>query len=180
MTDSRPHARDNASAATRPAGAPAPGSPEDAEIRIGRAWRELRRGASMQRLRNFLLGDFHASMDLGQLDTLELLAVRGSMRMSELAGAMRIDNSSATRAVARLVDMGLADRRTSPDDGRGVDVQATPAGIDVWSHLAPRRRDTVHQMLTTFSAQERQDLADLLDRLVASLDEFVAAQDPQG
>ena len=152
---------------------PFPVAPDDTEGRIQVAWRELRRGASMQRLRELIIGIGPDALDLGQLDTLELLVRRSRLRMNELADALRIDNSSATRAIARLVDAGLARREPCPGDARGVIVVPTEEGIARWESLSHRWRAAMTDMLTAFQAEERDALADLLDRLVLSLDAWV-------
>ncbi|HNJ98535.1 MAG TPA: hypothetical protein PLV13_10435, partial [Ilumatobacteraceae bacterium] len=43
-------------------------------LRIGRAWRDLRRGASTVALREYLLGKGESPVELGQIDSLDLLA----------------------------------------------------------------------------------------------------------
>ena len=154
---------------------PVPVDDDDMQGRIIVAWRELRRGASMLRLRTIVTGGPNG-LDLGQLDTLELLVRRSRLRMSDLAEALRIDNSSATRAVARLVDAGLARREPSPGDARGVVVVATEAGAARWMELSERYRCAMSAMLAAFDAQEQVCLAGLLERLVISLDDWASKQ----
>jgi DNA-binding MarR family transcriptional regulator len=94
--------------------------------------------------------------------------------MSELAEALRVDPSTATRAVHRLVRAGLADRGTGAADGRVVMVSATDDGRNRHAAIARRRRDSLARMLGEFNLDERRQLADLLDRLVAALDHLAA------
>jgi DNA-binding MarR family transcriptional regulator len=147
---------------------------EDAELatRIGLAWRELRRGASMSILRDLLQGD--VGLDLGQLDTLEHLVHSGTCRMRELADAMRVDASTATRAVDRLVDTGLAARSADPADARCVRVSATAAGIATYEELAASRLQSLVEMIAHLDTGERRQLAHGMEQLVAALDAFVA------
>ena len=106
----------------------APG-PDDAVRRIASAWRELRRGASAARLRSSLLGPDGPQLEQGQLDALEILASEpAGWRMSEFADALRVDASTATRAVDRLERLGLAERRSGDGDRRIVLATATAAG----------------------------------------------------
>ena len=100
----------------------------DLAVRIGLAWREMRRGASAAGLRDWLYGTGDESIEQGQMDTLDQLALRPAWRMSELADALRIDPSSVTRAMQRLEKMGLAERSPSKDDGRVVEVRITDVG----------------------------------------------------
>jgi DNA-binding MarR family transcriptional regulator len=138
--------------------------------RIGTAWKELRRGAAMSVLRDHLFGAGKDALEPGQVDTLDLLAREPAWRMSDLADALRVDPSTATRAVQRLERAGLAERRPSPDDGRVVIVSATALGLQRHDAIDERRRASMSTMLAVFDLDERRDLAELMDRLVASLD----------
>lgn len=143
-------------------------------LRIGAAWKELRRGAAMSRFRDHLFGAGDDALEPGQVDTLDLLVQQPSWRMSELAEALRIDPSTATRAVQRLLKAGLAERHPCADDGRVVKVSVTEAGRQRHAAIAARRRQALATLLAAFDPAERRQLADLMERLVASLDEFVA------
>jgi len=148
----------------------------DADARIGVAWRELRRGASMQAWRELLLGTGPEALDQGQLDTLDLLVQNGPVRMGELADALRVDASTATRAVARLEADGLADRSRSSDDARVIVVRVTEAGQALQQRLYQRRVVFVRRVLAVFDEDELQQFASLLERMVAALDDVVASE----
>ena len=126
------------------------------DSRIGAAWKELRRGAAMSVLRDHLFGSGDNALEPGQVDTLELLIARDAWRMSELAEALRVDPSTATRAVQRLVKAGIAERTACSDD---------------------LRRATLTAMLATFTTNEREQFAEYLDRFVAALDDYVRQLD---
>ena len=144
-------------------------------FRVGAAWRELRRGASMQAFRPMVYGAGDDALDLGQVDALDLLVFHGSVRMGELAEALRVDASTATRAVNRLVDAGLAERERSDEDGRVMVVAITKRGAEVHRALMARRRDAIAAILSEFSPHDQVELATLLERFVAGLDKYVAA-----
>lgn len=143
----------------------------DRAARIGRAWIELRRGAWTHRLRCYLVGD-ERLLEPGQMDALDLLA-RRDRTMKQLAERMRIDPSSATRAVQRLVADGLAVRAAAPDDGRVVMVQISDRGRSLHAEVDARRAHAMAMILGEFTAAERADLADLMDRFVQALDDSV-------
>lgn len=158
----------------------APPSPGDSTVgltveqRIGVAWRELRRGAAMRALRSELFGAGPDALDPGQVDTLDLVVAQGPLRMRDLAEAMRVDASTATRAVARLVEEGLVQRRPAPDDARAVVVAATSAGAARQARILERRRAFVEGVLAGFDATDRARLAELLERLVLAVDAMAA------
>lgn len=151
-------------------------SPDEREwaTRIGSSWKELRRGAAMVALRDHLLGVGPDALEPGQMDTLDLLVQEDAWRMSDLADALRVDPSTATRAVQRLVRNGLAERQACADDGRVVKVTATAVGRRRHAAIDQRRGEVMTAMLGAFRPDERRQLADLLDRLVAALDDMVA------
>lgn len=144
-------------------------------VRIGRAWRELRRGASTARLRDFLYTVDGDHVEQGQVDTLDVLARRPTWRMSDLADELRVEPSTATRAVQRLERDGLARRRPSVDDGRVVEVEITDAGLAVHRTVSARRVELMTHIMGSFSADELDELADLLERFVGAVDDFASA-----
>lgn len=160
--------------AQRPLIASLGGPSDDVEMRIGVAWRELRRGASMQVVRDYFTGDGPDALDLGQQDCLDLVVQHGPLRMGELADALRVDASTATRAVARLEAEGLAERTRSSDDARVIEVEATPLGAEVIERYRDRRLGFLHKVLLGFTKGEQAILAELLERLVDAVDTFVA------
>lgn len=142
-------------------------------VRIGVAWIQLRRGAAMSALRDQLFGTGDDAIEQGQMDTLDVLAMQPSWRMSDLAEALRVDPSTATRAVQRLVRAGLANRSASDDDGRVVMVAISDAGARRHAEVAERRGRLMAFLLARYTIDERQQLADLLERFVAGVDEYV-------
>ncbi len=144
-------------------------------VRIGASWVQIRRGAAMGALREYLLGSGEAALEQGQMDSLDLLARQPSWRMSDLADALRIDPSTATRAVNRLVISGLAVRSAHDDDGRVVMVEITDAGRLRHAEVHARRGQLMTHMLGAFAPEERPILADMLERFVSAVDEFVGA-----
>jgi DNA-binding MarR family transcriptional regulator len=145
---------------------PEPGS---AEARIGMAWRELRRGAATQVMRERLYSDL---LEPGQVDALDVVINTGGCRMAELAADLRVDRSTATRVVDRLVAGGVVDRHEASGDGRGVRVVATDRGRRLYEEFSVRRRLMLLAVLDEFDQPDREALADLLERLVAGIDRY--------
>jgi DNA-binding MarR family transcriptional regulator len=127
-------------------------------LRIAAAWRDLRR--IKQR-------DLSIPLPIGQIDTLDVIARIGPCSMLALSEALRIDASTATRAVEPLVNSELVQRRRSDRDARTVLVELTRAGRRVERQLTIERLANVENALVGFTDDERVLLADLLERLVA-------------
>ena len=145
---------------------------DDAQ-RVALAWRSLRRGTAARKMRTLAWAPDPPQLDIGQIDSLDLLVRHRSWTMCEFATALGIDPSTATRAIGRLIEVGLAERHTSATDKRVTLVNATPLGRQTQRRIATRRLAVVTEALETFDTDERHTLAELLDRLVASLDQVV-------
>lgn len=144
----------------------------DNAYRISFAWRELRRGGAAAVFRDYLFGVGDDALEPREMDTLDVLMTCSSWRMSELAEALRVDPSTATRAVQRLANAGLVERRTCGDDGRVVRVKASKDGRRRHRTVAKRRAAAMSRLLGAFDSDERRQLADLLSRFADELDVF--------
>lgn len=148
-------------------------SDRDAAVKIGIAWRDLRRGASNAAVRDYFYGNETETLDAGQMDTLDVLIHRESWRMSDLAEALRVDPSTATRAVQRLLKEHLAERHTNAEDGRVVMVRATDEGRRLHQRVDERRGYVITKLMSAFTVEERTNLAELMSRFVRELDDLV-------
>jgi len=93
-------------------------------------WRALLQAHAtlMRQLDTELRAD--TGLRLADFDVLAQLAeAGGEVRMTELAARTLLSRSGLTRRVARLVDEGLVRRATVTEDGRGVVVALTDAGV---------------------------------------------------
>jgi DNA-binding MarR family transcriptional regulator len=133
-------------------------------VRSAIALRDLRR----------IRSPFYTEIPQGQVDTLDVIAQLGPCTMVQLSAGMRVDASTATRAVDRLVDSGLAARRKSEDDGRVVVVDLTDEGRSLDRDLSRQRLEQFDEMLDFLEAEEREQLADSLERLVGAYDHWWA------
>jgi DNA-binding MarR family transcriptional regulator len=103
-----------------------------------RAWRALLQAHAtlMRQLDTELRHD--TGMRLADFDVLAQLAqAGGELRMTELAARTLLSRSGLTRRVAGLVDEGLVRRANTTQDGRGVLVALTDAGVARLTETAP-------------------------------------------
>jgi DNA-binding MarR family transcriptional regulator len=87
---------------------------------------------------------------------------------------MRVDPSSATRAVQRLIKDGLVERIAHDGDARVVVVGPTDLGREVFLHVTERRRKLVLAVVEQFPEAERGTVADILERFSAAVDRAVS------
>lgn len=131
----------------------------------------------MLELRQLMYGGGRETpLDVAQGDALDAIIELEPVRMGDLAAALRVDASTATRTVARLADAGLATRVECKDDRRGVVIKATPSGRRRQARMVTTATEVLEEIVSVFAPEERADLADLMERLVASLDAVVATR----
>ena len=144
--------------------------------RIGRAWREIRRGSTAGQARDAIFGVGGSAIEPGQMDALELLVAVETCRMGDLAEYLRIDPSTATRAVQRLIKDDLAERVQHAGDGRVVAIAATERGRRIHGEVNDRRRAILLAVMNDFDPEERVALADLMERFTLSVDAAIKAK----
>lgn len=148
----------------------AAGTDLDLAARLGLAWRRIRRGAAVSTIRDRIYGIGANALEPGQMDALDHLIVVQQCRMSDLAAALGVEPSSATRAVQRLIKDGLVEHLSHSGDARVVVVGATAKGVQRHAEVAERRRQVLVAVLNEFAPEEREQLADHVERFAAAID----------
>ena len=146
-------------------------------IRLGRAWRAVRRGASVGKVRDRIYGTGADAIEPGQMDAMDLLVQVDSYRMGDLATALVIDPSTATRAVQRLIKDGLVEHVSRGGDARVVHVAATEKGRRIHDEVAERRRAVLREVLAKFPDDEASLITEYLEKFASGI-EAVAREKP--
>ncbi len=108
----------------------------------------LRQSSRRQRMQSELYRVGDRELTPVQVDTLELLASRDEWRVREIADGLGVDRSTASRTLNPLVDLGLATRRTDPDDRRNVVVAVTTTGRRTATTIRMRRQELMRAVLS--------------------------------
>jgi DNA-binding MarR family transcriptional regulator len=105
---------------------------------------------------------------LVQFRALVVLRADPATNLGQLAAALGVTPSSATRMCDRLVDRGLIDRADAPDNRREIRLRLTAAGRRLVDRATRIRRRHLQTVLAAMPAEER-------DRLVPVLEAFTDA-----
>jgi DNA-binding MarR family transcriptional regulator len=108
------------------------------------------------------------------LHLLHQLHLSEGQQPTQLSALLLLDTSTLTRAIDRLTQAGLAQRRADPHDRRAVRLTLTPAGQVLRDATLACHEQLIARQLGVFSVTEQQQLAALLVTLRAGL---VAALD---
>ncbi len=89
---------------------------------------------------------------------------------AELMRSSMITSGAVTQRVDRLAARGLVARTPSPTDGRVVHVSLTEEGRALIDRALPDHVANEHRILAALNTEDRDALADLLRRLLTSLE----------
>lgn len=100
-----------------------------------------------------------------QARALGVLVADGPLRLSELAGRLRIAPRSATEVVDDLQARGMVARHADPADRRATLVALTPSGAEAGTSIRAARQAEAERFFAALNATDRADLARVLRRL---------------
>lgn len=134
------------------------------------AWRTFLRAHArvVRELERELQSEQHLA--LTDYDVLVQLAAAGDrrLRMSELADALLLSRSGATRLIDRLVTDGLVERVTCESDRRGQWASLTDAGYQRLRQASPTHlRGVAEHFLDRLPPDDLATMERMLDRVVA-------------
>ena len=101
------------------------------------------------------LANVAEDVTLAQYRFLIELASRGPQRLADLATALGVDRSTATRMCDRLVRKRLVARRRAREDRRTVRVSLTGAGAELVAEVSRRRRVEIAAIVGRMPAADR-------------------------
>jgi DNA-binding MarR family transcriptional regulator len=132
------------------------------------AWRAYISTSS--RLLASLDHDLMAARDLNSIDYGVLVGLSeapdGAVRMSKLAEISGVDPSVMTYRISRMEKRGLVERRTCPEDRRGVLAVISEEGRRMLAELAPTHVAAVRErFIDRLSTDDLDTLADIFGRL---------------
>ncbi len=104
------------------------------------------------------LADHENEVSLQQYRALVVLASRGAQRPVDLAEALGVDPSTATRLCDRLVSKRLISRRRQGSDRREVRLDLSDLGRGLVQRVTERRRREIRRILDAVPRSEREDL----------------------
>ena len=110
-------------------------------------------------------------LTMPQLKALLLADSSAGVSHGEIARGLGVGLSTVTGIVDRMVEHGLVERHTDPDDRRLSRVCITPRGTDLLDGLWASRRERLGQALAALSPDDRTTLHDVLQHLADLLGE---------
>ena len=102
---------------------------------------------------------------------LDLLSKYNGLTQQQLAQMLGIRPQSASEAVANLEEQGLVVKISNPQDKRSFLLSITPEGKCRQQQMQQLRMENARRILAPLNDAEKQTLQQLLDKVVAALEE---------
>ncbi|MGL4177455.1 MAG: MarR family winged helix-turn-helix transcriptional regulator [Dermatophilaceae bacterium] len=129
---------------------------------------------ALLRLRRFVSAPASMPHDGRRVEASTVLVVDAVLRLgattvSEVAAAVDVTHSTASRLVARAVAMRALTRRTSVTDPRAAELSVTAAGRDLHEAARRHRHGILIDLTEGWSDADRGTFAALLDRFTTPM-----------
>jgi DNA-binding MarR family transcriptional regulator len=114
-----------------------------------------------------------SDLDSWEFDVLSALRRAGApyqLSPKSLLQQTLVSSGTMTNRIDRLVERELVERRTDPNDGRGILVHMTPQGLARVDAAITRLVDAEAELLSSLSTSDQERLAALLRRLSLGFD----------
>lgn len=135
------------------------GSPEQLMIAVEQLVRHVRHSATA------------GGLSTAASSALARLGREGPLRLTELARAEGVSQPGMTQLVGRLERAGLVTRSADATDGRGVLVEITPAGLDVFRQRRAERADALRELIGELTEPEQRAVRLALPALARAIEE---------
>ncbi len=117
----------------------------------------------------------------GEFDVLATLRRSGepySLTPTALYRSMMLSSAAMTNRIDRLEKRGFVAREPDPDDRRGVGIHLTTEGLDLIEGAIEAHVEGEERLLAALSEEERLHLAELLGKLMSSMQARQQAETP--
>jgi MarR family transcriptional regulator, organic hydroperoxide resistance regulator len=108
-------------------------------------------------------------INVSQFACLLVMPETGELTIHQVAKAMELSPSRASRVVDSLVQENLLERKTSAQDRRQQDICLTSAGLSKWQTARLLLRECEQKLLTHLSTQKSQELEKLLTAVINAM-----------
>jgi DNA-binding MarR family transcriptional regulator len=131
--------------------------------------REMRRNRHQRLLQRQLYSVGAFELTAVQVDILETVLSRPASRMGDIAAQLGVDASTATRTLAPLIELGMLQRGSAPNDRRAVTIEVTAAGRAEAARIAVGRAELMRAVFHRLSPERMLQLTDLLEEYMLAV-----------
>ncbi|MFF4836667.1 MarR family winged helix-turn-helix transcriptional regulator [Streptomyces sp. NPDC001315] len=136
-------------------------------------------GAVEQLVRYVRRGTTAGGLSQAASSALNRLGREGPLRLSELARAENVSQPNMTQLITRMEKAGLARRTADASDGRGVLVEATDTGREVFRRRQTERARALQRLVGGLPEADQQAVRVALPALARAIRDQSPGQGPE-
>lgn len=106
------------------------------------------------------IGQCYAISELGRTEALSL---------NELAGLLKLDNSTMSRTINNLVDQGIVAREADPQDRRYVKMRLTDKGLDIFRSIEDSLDNYYRLIINSIPEDKHGQIIESLELLLEAM-----------
>jgi DNA-binding MarR family transcriptional regulator len=101
--------------------------------------------------------------------TLMCLWEEEGVTQSEISAKSKVENSTTTRTLDKLENLGLVERRADPKSRRSFRIYLTKKGREIQKTISPLPTAVNQELLSSLDEAEQADMIRLLQKMVAAV-----------
>lgn len=112
------------------------------------------------------------NMQKGQHMFLTRICENPEINFIDLSNLLKVDKTTATKAVKKLIEIGYVNKEQDGSDKRGCKLTATKKGLEIYNLLIEEENRQIKICFKDFSEEEKQMANKLLNRMSKNIEEY--------
>lgn len=108
----------------------------------------------------------------GQHMFLTRICENSEINFVDLSNMLKVDKTTTTKAVNKLVEIGYVNKQQDDNDKRGYKLTATKKGLEIYDLLIEEENRQIQICFKSFSEEEKQVVTKLLKRMSENIEEY--------
>lgn len=108
----------------------------------------------------------------GQHMFLTRICENSEINFVDLSNMLKVDKTTTTKAVNKLVEIGYVNKQQDDNDKRGYKLTATKKGLEIYNLLIEEENRQIQICFKSFSEEEKQAVTKLLKRMSENIEEY--------
>jgi DNA-binding MarR family transcriptional regulator len=114
------------------------------------------------------VADIAADLHANQLTALHFVFYEPGITQTALAARLNVTTTAVSKSVREMVEQGLIERRTDPNDARSMKLYLAPKGQHIVEEIIEASIQVLVDLLSTLESDEQQALVENLERAITA------------
>lgn len=112
------------------------------------------------------------NLQKGQYMFLTRVCENPGINFVDLSNILKVDKTTTTKAVQKLIDIGYITKQQDENDKRGYKLTATPEGLEVYEFIIKEEFKQMEICFKNFSEEEKEMATNLIEKMSKNIEEY--------